>query len=198
MNSRRLFATFVAAVFGMMVGDSVRGATVTLGWNASVGSGVAGYHLYYGGVSQHYTNMVDAGKATNATVTGLNVGGTYYFAVTSYDVIGLESLFSQEISFTVPSTNSVPPPTNSVPTNSAPVAKGHKAKLQLALNRSKQSTLTATAPAGYVYNVQASEDMKTWTTISRVTATSSGTISYTDKKARNSKGQYYRLQQTWP
>jgi hypothetical protein len=200
MSTRRLFAISVAAVFGMMVSDLVRGATVTLAWNASAGSSVAGYHLYYGGVTQNYTNMVDAGRATNCTVTGLNVGLTYYFAVTAYDVVGLESPFSPEISYTVPTTNSVPPSTNSTPppTNSAPVGKGHKAKLQLNLSASKQATLTASAPAGYVYDVQASPDMKTWTTISRVTASSAGTITYTDKRAKNSKGQYYRLKQTWP
>jgi hypothetical protein len=200
MNTRHIFAISVAAVFGMMVSGSVRGATVTLAWNPSAGSSVAGYHLYYGGVSQKYTNMVDAGSATNCTVTGLNVGITYYFAVTAYDVVGLESTFSPEISYTIPSTNSVPPSTNSVPppTNSAPVVKGHKAKLQLNLSSSKQPTLTAAAPAGYVYDVQTSTDLNTWTTISSVTASSSGTISYTDKKAKNNKGQYYRLKQTSP
>ena len=199
MNSRQLFAISVAAVFGMMVSGSVRGATVTLAWNASTGSAVDGYHLYYGGVSQKYTNMVDAGRATNATVTGLNVGITYYFAVTSYDVVGLESLFSPEISYTIP-TNSVPPSTNSVPppTNSAPVGKGHKPKLRLNMNASNQPTLTAAAPAGYVYDVQTSTDMKTWTRISSVTASSSGTISYTDKKARSGKVHYYRLKQRSP
>jgi len=181
----------------MMVSDLVRGATVTLAWNASAGA--AGYHLYYGGVSQKYTNMVDAGGATNCTVTGLNVGITYYFAVTAYDVVGLESPFSPEISYTISATNTVPvTPTNSVPTNSAPVGKGHGAKLQLRLSASKQPTVTATAPAGYVYDVQASTDLTTWTTIGSVTASSSGTISYTDKKAKNNKGRYYRLKQTSP
>jgi hypothetical protein len=143
--------------------------------------------------------MVDAGPATNCTVTGLNVGITYYFAVTAYDMVGLESVFSPEISYTVPATNSVPPSTNSVPpsTNSAPLGKG-KGKLRLNMTASKQPTLTATAPAGYVYDVQASTDLETWTTISSVTASSSGTISYTDKRAKDNKGQYYRLKQTSP
>src|SRR5262245_38938068 len=107
MNTRHLFAISVAAVFGVMVSASVRGATLTLAWNASTGSSVAGYNLYYGGVSQNYTNMVNAGNSTNATVTGLNTGITYYFAVTAYDVAGLESPFSSEVSYTIPATNSV-------------------------------------------------------------------------------------------
>jgi hypothetical protein len=199
MNSRLCFATSVAAivVFGMVVSESVRGATVTLAWNPSAGG--AGYNLYFGGVSQNYTNMLDVGNATNGTVTGLNDGITYYFAVTAYDVAGLESPFSSEISYTIPATNSVTQ-TNSVPpsTNSVPVGKGHKPKLRLNMNGSKQPTLTASAPAGYVYGVQASTDLKTWTTIGSVRASSSGTISYTDKKAKNNKGRYYRLQQTYP
>jgi hypothetical protein len=196
MNSRSVFAILVALVFGMMVSELARGTTVTLGWNASVGS--AGYNLYFGGVSQNYTNMINVGNATTGTVTGLSGGITYYFSVTAYDVAGLESPFSSEVSYTIPATNSVTQTNNVPPTNPGPVGKGHKAKLQLSVNASKQPTLTATAPAGYVYNVQASIDLKTWTTIGRATASSSGTISYTDKKAKNNKGRYYRLQQTYP
>jgi hypothetical protein len=196
MNSRFCFATSVAVVvfLGMMAREAVRGATVTIGWSASAGSSVAGYHVYFGGVSQDYTNMIDAGRATNGTVTGLSAGRTYYFSVTAYDVTGLESLFSSEISYAIPaSTNSVPP------TNSAPVAKGHnKAKLRLSLNASRQPTITATAPVAYRYNVQASTDLKTWTTIGRVTVGLPGEVSFTDKKAKNNTRQYYRLEETGP
>jgi hypothetical protein len=40
---------------------------------------------------------------TNAVVNNLQEGQTYYFAVTSYDIFGFESLPSPEIVFAVPS-----------------------------------------------------------------------------------------------
>src|SRR6516225_8610900 len=78
------------------------GQSVTLGWNASASIDTAGYHLYYGGASGDYTNTLDVGDATIATVPDLTSGATYFFAVTAYDGIGLESAFSGEISYTVP------------------------------------------------------------------------------------------------
>lgn len=80
---------------------------VTLAWNPSAGSGIAGYRLYQGVASQTYTNVIEVGNVTNATVSGLSAGVTYFFAVTAYDINGLESPFSSEISYTA--ANSAPP-----------------------------------------------------------------------------------------
>ena len=77
-------------------------ASVTLAWDASTGTNVAGYHIWYGGVSGSYTNSVDAGTDLMVSVSGLAPGGTYYFAATAYDGTGDESDFSNEISYTVP------------------------------------------------------------------------------------------------
>jgi regulation of enolase protein 1 (concanavalin A-like superfamily) len=63
---------------------------------------VVSYNLYYGGASQTYTNMVEAGDATNAIVSGLLPGAEYFFAVTAVDDVGLASVFSNEISYQVP------------------------------------------------------------------------------------------------
>ncbi len=88
---------------------SVRGqSSVTLAWNASTSSDVTGYNLYYGGASQTYTNMKPVGNMTNTTISSLLRGGTYYFSVTAIDAVGLESPNSNEITYTVPNTNSVP------------------------------------------------------------------------------------------
>jgi len=94
--------------------------TVTLAWNASTSPNVTSYNLYSGGASQTYTNVRSLGNVTNATVTSLMQGSTYYFSVTTIDSTGLESLHSNEISYTVPATNSVSN-TNSVPTNTPPL-----------------------------------------------------------------------------
>lgn len=75
-------------------------ASVTLAWNASAGSGVVGYYLYEGSASRNYTNRIAAGNVTAATVSGLDPGTTYYFAVTAYDNNGLESEPSSEVTYT--------------------------------------------------------------------------------------------------
>lgn len=74
-------------------------ANVSLAWDPN---GSTGYNLYYGGTSHIYTNMINAGSATNVTVSNLFVGATYYFAATAYNLIGLESPFSSEVAYTIP------------------------------------------------------------------------------------------------
>ena len=73
--------------------------SVTLAWDASTDPNVAGYNIYYGGASGTYTNKIDAEGDTTATVSGLTVGATYYFAATTYSA-DAESLFSCEVAWT--------------------------------------------------------------------------------------------------
>jgi len=79
-------------------------ASVTLTWDPSPDATVTGYRIYYGVASRSYTNIVDAGDATSITISNLVEGVTYYFAATAYNVLGMESEFSDEVSYTVPST----------------------------------------------------------------------------------------------
>lgn len=92
--------------------------TVTLGWNRSPDSSVAGYNIYSGGASQSYTNMVSLGNVTNFTVSGLVSGSTYFFSVTAVDALGLESPFSNETTYQVPQISN-PNSTNTPPGLSA-------------------------------------------------------------------------------
>src|SRR5690242_12605532 len=88
-------------------------ASVSLAWNPSGDPTVAGYNLYYGGASGIYTNEISVGNATNSTLAGLVPGKTYYFAASTYNVLGLESALSGEISYLVPAagTSTNQPPT---------------------------------------------------------------------------------------
>lgn len=70
--------------------------SVTLAWDASVSSNVAGYRIYQGGQSGLYTNVLDVGYAFTATVTNIITGSTNYFAATCYTTNGLESVKSNE------------------------------------------------------------------------------------------------------
>src|SRR5690348_9718823 len=81
---------------------------VTLAWDPSTDSSVAGYNVYSGGTSRTYTNIINAGSATSVTISNLVPGATYYFAATTYTLAGLESAYSAEASYTVPSANQPP------------------------------------------------------------------------------------------
>jgi hypothetical protein len=81
---------------------NVSGATVTLAWDPNSESDVSGYKVHYGLNSRTYPFVVDTGTATSQTIENLQEGVSYYFAVTAYNVAGLESGFSGEIGFTVP------------------------------------------------------------------------------------------------
>ena len=85
-------------------------SSVTLVWDASTSTNIAGYNVYYGSASGSYTQMVSVGNVTQTTITGLTVGCTYYFAATATDSTGLESSYSNETSLIVP----VPQPTLSL------------------------------------------------------------------------------------
>jgi hypothetical protein len=83
--------------------------SVTLGWSPSGDPNVASYNIYYGTVSHVYAKKVSVGIVTNATISGLVVGATYFFAATTTDVSGDESAFSNEASYAVPLSAITPP-----------------------------------------------------------------------------------------
>jgi hypothetical protein len=75
--------------------------SVTLAWDGSPGSdGIAGYRIHYGTSSRSYSGSISVENATLGSVSGLQIGLTYYFAVTAYDVNGYESEFSEEVTYT--------------------------------------------------------------------------------------------------
>ena len=81
-------------------------AMVTLSWDANSEPDLVGYILHYGTSSRDYLDGVDVGNTTGCTISGLDPGQVYYFAVTAYNTVG-ESGFSEEVAYTIPDT---PPP----------------------------------------------------------------------------------------
>jgi PKD repeat protein len=82
---------------------------VTLAWDASTSSGVAGYEINYGQTSGSYASQIDVGNQTSYTVTGLNDGATYYFAAKAYNSGKTTwSGFSNQVSATIPSPPTAP------------------------------------------------------------------------------------------
>lgn len=78
------------------------GASVSLAWEPSPGPGVVGYNVYCGTASGAYTRIEHFGDVTEARIEGLLTGITYFFAATAVASDGLESVFSNEVSYTVP------------------------------------------------------------------------------------------------
>lgn len=70
--------------------------SIPLAWTPGVDPNITGYKIYYGLASGVYTNSVDVGNVTNATITGLSGNTTYYFAATAYNADGTLSDFSNE------------------------------------------------------------------------------------------------------
>jgi hypothetical protein len=78
--------------------------SLTLQWTAPVTradgtplslSDIDGYHIYYGTSAGNYPNRIDVadGTAQATTITDMPVG-TYFLVMTTYDVSGLESVYS--------------------------------------------------------------------------------------------------------
>jgi len=75
---------------------------ITLVWDPNTEPDLEGYKCYYGLVSRDYEHTVVVGNETICTVTDLKPGETYCFAVTAYNTAGLESDYSEEVTYTVP------------------------------------------------------------------------------------------------
>lgn len=85
--------------------NSKAGENVTVAWDPSPSTNVAGYRVHYGLAPQTYSAFVQAGaQASQATVSNLQAGQRYYFAVKAFAASGgVESAFSEEVSHTVSS-----------------------------------------------------------------------------------------------
>ena len=91
-------------ILALLALSPVAGA-VTLAWDASTDATVVGYKLHFGAASGKWTIHVDIGNVTTArtTIPPLTAGATYFAVVTAYNAAGVESLPSNEVSFTLPS-----------------------------------------------------------------------------------------------
>jgi hypothetical protein len=96
---------------GTAGGGIVQGAAISLSWNAPYEredgtpiamSEIAGYRVYYGMSQGSYTEEVDVkdGSTMEVTLDGV-ASGTYYIVVTTYDVDGRESGYSDEVVKTI-------------------------------------------------------------------------------------------------
>ncbi len=79
-------------------GLSAYAMDITLAWDANTEPDLAGYKLYYGGLSGSYSQSIDVGDVTIFQISALTDKESYYFAATAYDTEGNESGYSNEVS----------------------------------------------------------------------------------------------------
>jgi hypothetical protein len=108
--------SFFSICFPLLFPPITYAAQVTLAWDPVMDPNVVGYRVYYGTSSRSYQFNNDAGNNITITVSNLQDGTTYYFAVTSYGTAGLESGYSNEVSYSAPTTclNVISPVSQSV------------------------------------------------------------------------------------
>src|SRR3989440_5924367 len=97
LNAVLCFAGFAPEGYGSQ--------NVTLAWDPNSESDVGGYKIYCGPSSRNYTNIIDVGNVTSNRISNL-ASGSYYFAVTAYNTLGLESDYSNEVPYTVSESSS--------------------------------------------------------------------------------------------
>jgi Fibronectin type III domain len=97
----------VGASLSMLSGSSALAQSVSLAWDAPTDPSVVGYDVHYGASSSSLTMTQDVGASTTATISGLTTGLTYYFAVTAYNAAGVNSGYSNAVSYT-PGTTTPP------------------------------------------------------------------------------------------
>jgi len=89
----------------IMLYSSCCAATVALSWDANTEPTLAGYRVYYksgstllpfdGTEATEGVSPIDVRSSTTATVSGLDPDKSYYFTVTAYDSLGVESDYSR-------------------------------------------------------------------------------------------------------
>jgi hypothetical protein len=82
---------------------------VQLAWSPPTTGVPSFYNVYWGTSSGQYTNALNVGNVTNVTLTVPTRGVMFVYAVTAVDSHGLQSIFSNEVSYTAP--NPPGPPT---------------------------------------------------------------------------------------
>ena len=107
--TRRSISALAFGIFALL--PSLLQADITLSWDPTSDPSVVGYRLYSGTSTGVYTQTTEAGAATSLLVSNLSPGKTYYFAVTGYNSSAVESSFSNQVSYTAPSSSPSPTPT---------------------------------------------------------------------------------------
>ncbi len=149
--------------------------SVQLAWDPSPDATTAGYIVHYGTVSGSPSQHLDVGMQTTGRVLNLVEGVTYYFSVTAYTASRVESEPSNEIAYQVPP---LPVGTLHWEGGAAPVTAPR---------------LRVTLEPGRQFEIQASEDLRDWTTIHTAISPANGVTDFVDLEGAQRPRRFYRL-----
>jgi hypothetical protein len=141
--------------------------SVELTWTPSGSPDVVGYNIYYGPTSGVYTSEISVGNTTNATISGLLENTTNYFAAKAINSEGIESAYSIQTSYVVPSSAAI---------FGRPVFSSNRV------------SITMTGVPGYVYVLQASTDLLHWISLE----TNFTPLEFTDTNPSRYSRRFYR------
>jgi hypothetical protein len=111
---RSLIITFLLV---LLFSGNTFAAETTLGWQPNSEEHLTGYKIHYGLTSGNYTTVVDVGtppvqdNTVQAIISELEGNTTYYADATAYDAEGMESPYSEEVTWTTPALQEPLPPT---------------------------------------------------------------------------------------
>lgn len=77
-------------------------ASGTFAWDPNPEPDIAAYIIYTRSLGGVYTAALTVTNGTPGKIEGLPGGKTYFFVATAYSIAGLESDYSNEVSYTVP------------------------------------------------------------------------------------------------
>jgi len=118
-NATRLPSiSLLISLFLLLLAGTCSASTITLAWDSQSAPDLAGYRVYYsdtnstpftGTGADQGASPISMSTQPSATITGLNAGKAYYFAITAVNTAGIETPYSTIV--TVPE---LIPPTVSV------------------------------------------------------------------------------------
>ena len=116
---KTLLAIAILPFLGQVLAAPSTVAPVSFAWDVSAEENIAGYRMHFGTESGVYTDVRDVGlvptgpdkDGVQSHLSGeleFEFGTTYFTAITAYNTSGLESDYSNEISFTTPTKPDAP------------------------------------------------------------------------------------------
>lgn len=183
-------AAAVLALFG--ASTLAHGASVYVSWDQNSESDLAGYRIYYRAQGWTAPAQLDVGNQNGITVADLLPGVTYHFSATAYNVAGLESDPSAEITYTVPLEGQTGSRVVSIGGSSYEV-QGSTGVVYPPMTTSQGVTVRAVGLPSTSYLVQASDTLREgeWVNIGTAMANSQGIIQVQDPQ--NLGKRFYRV-----
>ena len=176
-----------------------------LTWEPSLDSAVTGYYVKYGEVAQATTRVLDVGNRHSLILSNLAANSTNFIYVTAHDATGAESDPSEVMLYCpIPEAAAAAAPTTSpnggetpdapaiTPASATPGSVIRSTALTLSVRQAAVAVRFPVA-AGIRYDVQASTDLETWTTVGVAEPEVAGISEYVDANAVQAGQRFYRV-----